>query len=142
MISFFSAESLVEGSAYGKGLKPPFEKDPLTGDFARTTGSENLKACLLGLCVQRRGERLHHEDEGIDSPLFESLEAAAAVLPYRAQALVASDPRVHRVTAAPRKLGERALAVDVEYEERATRTKNNLVYPFYLEPTVGGTRGT
>lgn len=139
--SFFSAELLTEGSAYGKGLKAPLTKDPLSGGFTPTEGAENLKNCLLNLCVQRWGERLHHEDEGIEAPLFESLEAAAAVLPFRVQALVASDPRVYNVTAAPRKLGERELAVDVTYTERATGASDNLVYPFYLEPVSGGTRG-
>lgn len=139
--SFFSAETLVEGSAYGKGLKAPLEEDPNTGDFVRTEGSENLRACLLNACSIRVGERLHREDEGLEAPLFESLEAAAAVLPFRVQALIASDPRVYNVTTTPRRLGERSMSVDVSYAERATGRRANLVYPYYLEPSSGGTRG-
>lgn len=135
----FTYDNAVDIGFLGKGLRAPLTTDPATGDFARVTGEDNLWQCILGLLEQRIGERLHHEDDGLPSMLFEDVDVALDVMPIHiTELLQRREPRIRDVQVVGRAEG-RIPVFEVSYTVRATNARQNRVYPYYLEPPTGGT---
>jgi phage baseplate assembly protein W len=135
------ANSLLEETVLGKGLKSPLQEDPATGDFARISGAENVKQCIKDLLATSIGERLMNEDAGADLQdlLFSDPDAVVDLAPRRvADAIRRYETRVKDVRVGAERVGDRQVDVEVSWTLRSTGTRDSLVYPFYVEPPQGG----
>jgi Bacteriophage baseplate protein W len=120
------------GWAFPPGMTPAGRPDEASYE-------EDVRQAILIVLGTSPGERLMRPSfgAGLDRLLFEPAgpaTAAAAQARVRA-ALIAWEPRieVEGVAVTPRAGPPALLDIDVTYRVRATNSRQNLVYPFYLE---------
>lgn len=111
------------------------------GAVALVDGEENIRQSIWIILATAPGERLLRPDFGcgIHDLVFGVNGAATAgrAAEEVRRALVLWEPRVDQlaVSAAPNPdpAAESRLLIEIGYRVRATNTRHNLVYPFYLE---------
>lgn len=120
----------------GWSFPPQFIRE--TGTVAMTADEEDIRASLIILLGTTAGERFFYPEYGIDMHvlLFESLSTTMQTyLKDRVKtALLIHEPRINLLsldldTSAQY---DGRVGIIVEYEVRATNSRYNLVYPFYL----------
>lgn len=135
------ANSLLEQSVLGTGLKSPLTVDPTTNDFARVSGADNVRQCILDLLDTRIGERVMNEDMGADLPemTFENIVGVVDILPDRIRRIILRyEPRVYNVTVTAAQVSRTEARADITWVLRATGQPGSLVYPYFLELAQGG----
>lgn len=123
----------------GRGWSFPPRFDPRTGAVEMVTAEEDIIESLRILFSTRPGERIMHPAYGssLFDLVFEPMDAETEVAIELAvsRAILFYEPRIEleavRVDTTDW-LGGR-LAVTVSYRIRETNTRNNIVFPFYLE---------
>lgn len=128
----------------GAGLLSPLREDPVTGDFQRVSGNDNVAQCVRDGILTALGERVMNEGLGTITRdmLFEESEVISDLLPPSIKDFVDRyEPRIllTSVTAKPvsATVDRVDFVVKVIYIVRATNTKKNLVVPFALTPNGG-----
>lgn len=135
------ANSLIDRDTLGQGIKFPLTSDAGSGDWTRTKHEENVKECIYWLLATRIGERVMNEDIGttFTEALFENIEGLQDVLPFQAEeAITRYEARVTDVKCVCHRTGPTELRLTITWIVRATGRRDNLVYPYYTEPPVGG----
>jgi len=135
------ANSLIDVDTLGKGFKFPMTVDPATNDWQLSKYEENVKECIYWLLATRIGERVMNEDIGttITESLFMNIESLAVILPNQiTEAITRYEPRVTNLRVKVERTGETELRATLTWTVRATGRRDNLVYPYYTEPPVGG----
>lgn len=125
-------------SFLGTGWSYPPQFVPETGEVLMTSDEEDIEASLKILLGTAAGERFLNPKYGLDlhAELFEPMSTTMTTfLKDRAKvALLIYEPRINLLALdldATAQL-EGRVALVVEYEVRATNSRFNLVYPFYL----------
>ena len=125
-------------SFLGTGWSFPPHFDRETGAVRMTSDEEDIRASLIILLGTAAGERFLNPEYGIDmhALLFESLSTTMQTyLKDRVKtAILIHEPRINLMSL---ELDTSAqydgrVSIIVEYEVRATNSRYNLVYPFYL----------
>ena len=125
-------------SFLGTGWSFPPHFDRETGAVRMTSDEEDIRASLVILLGTAAGERFLNPEYGIDmhALLFESLSTTMQTyLKDRVKtAILIHEPRINLLSL---ELDTSAqydgrVSIIVEYEVRATNSRYNLVYPFYL----------
>jgi phage baseplate assembly protein W len=120
----------------GWAFPPALEAD---GSIATAAYEEDIRQAIRIIMGTNPGERVMRPDfgAGLGAFVFEPVNPTTmARLQSRVQeALVAWEPRidVEAVTVTTDAVERNRLLIDVGYRVRATNTRHNLVYPFYLE---------
>jgi phage baseplate assembly protein W len=125
-------------SFLGTGWSYPPQFVPETGEVVMTSDDEDIEASLKILLGTAAGERFLNPKYGLDlhDELFEPMSTTMTTfLKDRAKvALLIYEPRINllgiELDTSMQLEGRVALVVD--YEVRATNSRFNLVYPFYL----------
>jgi uncharacterized protein len=121
----------------GHGLGFPVEIDD-TGALPYASAENKVQQSLLIILGTARGERVMNPDFGsrLHELVFEPNNSSTKgrIVQYVNEAIVKWEPRVEisrvNVTTDPATAGK--VLVDIEYRVRATNSRFNLVYPFYL----------
>jgi phage baseplate assembly protein W len=101
-------------------------------------GEDDIEQSLGLLLATRRGERVMVPDFGCDLSefLFEEISPALVgqVRDLVSDAILNHEPRVllNGVEVSDERAGEGLLLIEIDYQVRATNSRYNLVYPFYL----------
>ena len=101
-------------------------------------GEDDIEQSLSLLLATRRGERVMVPDFGCDLTefLFEEISPALVgqVRDLVSDAILNHEPRVllNGVEVSDERAGEGLLLIEIDYQVRATNSRYNLVYPFYL----------
>jgi len=144
----------TERAFLGVGWAFPLRIDA-EGKIATAELEEDVGQAIRIILGTNPGERLMRPDfgAGLSAFAFEPVNAAtlARVKTRVEEALIDAEPRIDvedvRVTSGPAETransnsssgGNSALLIDVRYRVRATNSRYNLVYPFYLEGTRSG----
>jgi phage baseplate assembly protein W len=112
--------------------------DSRPGRVEMSADEEDIRASLRILLGTTAGERLRHPEYGLNlqSLLFESLNTTEQTLLVDRirTALLVYEPRieVHTVDLDSSEINAGRLLITIDYEIRATNSRFNLVYPFYL----------
>ena len=131
------ANSLVEREPLGRGLASPLSIDPVTKDFRRLEGPDNVKQCIIDLLTTQVGERVMNEDFGTRLPplLFENADGLVDVIPVHVvEAISRFEPRVRNPKARATVIGNSTIQVQISWEIRTSGRRENMTYPFYLQP--------
>ncbi|MCR5093431.1 MAG: GPW/gp25 family protein [Lachnospiraceae bacterium] len=131
----------MAGSFLGTGLKFPPQVDPATGRFMTVSESESVKESIYLILMTQRSERFVRPDFGSEILSYTFMDMS-----HGAIAMMASDisdtlrrlePRIEgvRVHAEPTQK-EGVLIISIDYTLRATNSRENLVFPFYLNAAV------
>lgn len=125
-------------SFLGSGWSFPPRFDAESGLAMMSMDEEDIEASLVILLGTTAGERLRHPTYGLNltEQLFEPMNTTAqTLLKDRIRtSLLVYEPRIDvlDIDLDASRLTEGCLVVTLEYEVRATNSRFNLVYPFYL----------
>ena len=117
-------------------------------ELAMVSGHEDIAQSLAILLATRRGERVLQEDFGCELGEFLfgeiSQRLVGRVRDLVSDAILHHEPRIRldelRVSA--ERAGEGVLLLDIDYTVRATNSRFNLVYPFYLREASASAAAT
>ncbi len=123
----------------GQGWNFPVQPDAKAGGIAVAAYEENIPQAIWMILATAPGERVMRPDFGcgIHDLVFAVNDATTAsrVAAEVRRSLVLWEPRIELldVAAAPDAANPNRLLIRIEYQVRATNSRYNLVYPFYLE---------
>jgi uncharacterized protein len=128
----------------GSGIGFPMQTNEQTQDLQIVQHEESVYQSILTILGTVKGERVMRPDFGcgIYDLIFEPQTDATAntVSQMVQEALLQFEPRIDvvdvEVTSQSEAMGE-VLQVNLHYQVRATNNAFNLVYPFYLERSIG-----
>jgi uncharacterized protein len=123
----------------GTGWKFPPSFDPYTRDTVMTSGEKSILTSLQILMSTSMGERLMQPLYGTDlHPYFfknGDLGTVTKIQTLIEDAIIQYEPRIstNGVSVDIGRLNERILSVAIDYTVRRTNSRNNIVFPFYLQ---------
>lgn len=122
----------------GRGWKFPVEVDA-TGKIALSDYEDDVREAIRIILMTSRGERVMRPDFGanLHDYVFASMSATTIgrIQASVQEALIKWESRIKviAVKVEPDRGEVGKLLIDVEYQVRATNTRFNLVFPFYLK---------
>lgn len=122
----------------GKGWSFPPAFDKKTRGAVMLSGEEDIRSSLEILLSTRVGERVMQAGYGtnLDQFVFESLTTSFVTYmrDWIKKAIDFYEPRIDlkKVDVVTDRQNEGILFIVLDYVTRSTNTRNNLVYPFYL----------
>lgn len=125
----------------GRGWKFPVALKE--GKIASSEGEDSIRESIRIVLGTSRGERVMRPDFGcrIDELVFAPNDTSTATLiaVNITEALEKWEPRIEvlNVNAVPDEEEGNKLNINIEYMVKSSNSKNNLVYPFYLERGEG-----
>lgn len=125
-------------SFLGSGWSFPPRFDHASGTMQMSSDEQDIEASLVIVLGTTAGERLRHPDYGLNlrEQLFEPMNTTMqTLLKDRIKtSLLVFEPRINllSIDLDSSRLNEGCLVIILEYEIRATNSRFNLVYPFYL----------
>lgn len=121
----------------GKGWKFPISIED--GMIAASESEDSIKESIMIILGTSKGERVMRPDFGcgIDELVFAPLNTSTSTLIdfHVREALLIWEPRIEvlNVAVSHDEVDRSKLYINIEYRVKASNTKRNLVYPFYLE---------
>jgi phage baseplate assembly protein W len=121
----------------GKGWKYPVAV--LNGRIVSSEGEDSIKESIMIILGTAKGERVMRPEFGcgINQMVFAPNNTQTATLTafHVNEALMKWEPRIEvlNVDANPDEDEKNKLIINIEYMIKTTNTRDNLVYPFYLE---------
>lgn len=118
-------------------MKFPPEIDRATGRFRTSDGNEVVKESLYLILMTQRTERFTRPDFGSDIMSYTFMDTGATMLSILRrnllQTIMDQEPRISDldITMDYREK-QGCIVIDIEYLVTSTNTKDNLVFPFYL----------
>ncbi|RRB07761.1 GPW/gp25 family protein [Larkinella rosea] len=130
-----------EQTFLGRGWAFPPEFNPVSGQAKMLSNEEDIQSSLKILLATRVGERIMQPSFGcnLDIMLFEPISTTlkARVKDLVFTAIYNYEPRIRPLSVSLIGKDEDGIVeVEVEYEVKATNSRYNLVYPFYLNEGV------
>ena len=126
-----------ERAFLGAGMKFPPQIDPGTGRFALSSGAQNVKESVYIILMTNRGERWLDPDFGSDIMRYTFMDTSLTMLNLLSSdlrtLLMEQEPRISDVTVdIDPEVKNGCMLVNVAYTVADTNTRDNLVFPFYL----------
>jgi phage baseplate assembly protein W len=122
----------------GTGWAFPPRFGPGGVDVAMVSGAEDIAQSLAILLSTRRGERVLQDDFGCELSEFQFGEITQGLMgqvrDLIADAILHHEPRVRldSVDISEELAADGVLTITIHYTVRATNSRYNMVYPFYL----------
>ena len=124
----------------GKGWKFPVQVDG-TGRIALSRFEDDIREAVRIILLTAKGERVMRPEfgTGLHNFVFETMSVTniGTIQAAVQNALIQWEPRIEllsvTVEADPGEVGK--LLINIDYEVRATNTRFNLVFPFYVSRT-------
>ena len=134
-----------DSSFLGTGWSFPPSFASAGSDVHMVSAAEDIEQSLAILLTTRRGERVLQEDFGCDLSEFQFAEVSQGLIgrlrSFIADGLLHHEPRINLndVDVSLSGAQEGLLLITIDYTVRATNSRYNMVYPFYLnEATARG----
>ncbi|VVB94572.1 Gene 25-like lysozyme [uncultured archaeon] len=128
---------MTDADFLGRGWK--FPVSIVDGKIVSSEGYDSIRESIMIILGTARGERVMRPDFGcgINELVFAPNNTSTATLItfYIKEALLKWEPRIEllNVNAEPDETEQNKLIISIDYMVKTTNTKDNLVYPFYLE---------
>ena len=118
-------------------MKFPPEIDKATGRFLTSSGNDTVKESLYLILMTQRTERFTRPDFGSDIMGYTFMDTGATILSILrrnlTQPIIAQEPRISDVDITMDYRDKQGcIVIDIEYVVTSTNTRDNLVFPFYL----------
>lgn len=126
----------------GTGWAFPPRFGPGGADVAMVSGTDDIEQSLAILLSTRRGERVMQDDFGCELSEFQFGEISQGLMgqvrDLIADAVLHHEPRVRldAVEVSDEQSGDGVLLISIDYTVRATNSRYNMVYPFYLRESA------
>ncbi len=124
-------------SFLGTGMKFPPEIDPATGRFMTASDEESVKQSVYIILMTQQTERFTRPGFGSNLLSYTFMDmgytALSIMVHNLTEILLTQEPRITDVNINPDFRDKQGLLiVSVDYTIRQTNTRDNLVFPFYL----------
>ncbi|MCR4657934.1 MAG: GPW/gp25 family protein [Lachnospiraceae bacterium] len=122
----------------GTGCKFPPQIDPATGRFVTVSGNQSVKEALYLILMTQRTERITRPDFGSDILNYAYMDTGTTMLSILrrdiTQTIMRQEPRVSDLEVTV-ELNERRgmVLINIDYLVSETNSRDNLVFPFYLD---------
>jgi hypothetical protein len=128
---------MEEKEFMGKGMKFPPQIDEATGRFKVSSGAENIKESVYLILMTQKTERWIRPEYGSNIMNYTFLDTNSTMLNLMAMEItddiILNEPRVKNVEVNIDALSKEGyLLVHIDYTIREDNTKDNIVFPFYL----------
>ncbi len=121
----------------GTGAKFPFEIDKATGKIKTVSGNQSVKESIYIILMTGITERLTRPEFGTNISGYAFMSTGPTILGMMrrelTQSLMAQEPRISDVNIEielPN--GNEYMLINIDYMVSANNTRDNLVFPFYL----------
>ena len=133
-------------SFLGTGMKFPPQIDPGTGRFSLSSGAQSVRESVYLILMTQRGERWLEPEFGsriLSYTFLDISPTTVTLLTNELRALLLEqEPRISDVQVElDPETREGCLIFNLSYTITETKTRDNLVFPFYLNPGEGETDG-
>ena len=121
----------------GAGMRFPPQIDPGTGRFAVSSGERSVKESVYLILMTSRGERWLEPRFGSGMAAYAFMDTSPTMLRMLSdelrELLLSQEPRIGDVDVEiDPEVRDGCLIVSISYTVAATNSKDNLVFPFYL----------
>jgi len=122
----------------GTGMKFPPQIDPATGRFVTVSGNRAVKESLYLILMTQTTERLVRPEFGSDIMSFTFMDTGTTVMSmFRrdiTETILNQEPRISDVDVDMEfREKQGAIIISINYLVAATNSRENLVFPFYLD---------
>ncbi len=122
----------------GTGMKFPPQVDPATGRFITVSGNQSVKESLYLILMTQTTERLVRPDFGSDIMGYTFMDTNTTMMSILrrdlTQTILAQEPRISDIDIETDYRQEKgAIIINIDYMVSDTNTRDNLVFPFYLD---------
>lgn len=133
---------MEEQTFLGTGMKFPPQVSPATGRFVSVSGDESIRESIYLILMTRKGERAMRPDFGSSASDYVFTDTNAAMqnlMTYELETdIAANEPRVEDVfVRMDFDTNPDCLLIDLAYRVKGRNTRENMVFPFYLEQNGG-----
>lgn len=121
----------------GTGMKFPPQVDPSTGRFVLSSGEQSVKESIYIILMTNQGERWLEPDFGSQIMRYTFMDASLTMRNIMSNELrtllLEQEPRISQVSVEvePERL-DGCLIVNISYTITSSNTRDNFVFPFYL----------
>lgn len=128
----------MNGKAFlGTGMKFPPQIDPGTGRFALSEGNLSVKESVYLILMTNRGERWLEPNFGSRMAGYAFMDTSPTMLRMLSddlrEMLLTQEPRVSEVEVEiDPETKNGCMLVNIQYTVASTNSRDNLVFPFYL----------
>lgn len=129
----------MKNSAFlGKGMKFPPQIDKATGRVKVSSGVENIKEAVYIILMTQKSERWLRPDFGSHILDFTFMDTSNTMLNLMSREMVndllENEPRIKDVEVhVEERRGDDCLIIRIDYTIIESNTKDNIVFPFYLD---------
>lgn len=129
----------MEDSGFlGTGLKFPLQVNKSTGRFTMSSGGDSVKESVYIILMTAKGERWMSPEFGSNIMSYTFMDTSAAMTNVMRNDLrnliLAQEPRIGDVEIEIDEESRKGcLIISIGYVIRETNTRDNLVFPFYLQ---------
>ena len=123
----------------GRGWSFPPEFDRSQQQVKMATGQEDIEQSIEILLGTIKGERIMRPDYGsnMDEMVFESFDQSLKTYLKDSigTAILYHEPRINplRIEINENEIYDGKILIEIEYTIRATNSRHNMVYPFYID---------
>ena len=124
----------------GAGMKFPPQIDPGTGRFAVSAREQSVRESVYLILMTNRGERWLEPNFGSQVTRYTFMDMSPTMMRLMSDELrgllLTQEPRIRdvNITINP-EVREGCLLVDIQYTVAASNSRENIVFPFYLNAT-------
>ncbi len=121
----------------GTGVKFPFEIDKATGKIKTVSGTQCVKESIYIILMTGLTERLARPDFGTNIMSYAFMSTGPTIIGMMkrelSQSILAQEPRISDVDISMELSNSNDyMLINIDYTVSATNTRDNLVFPFYL----------
>ena len=129
---------MADNKFLGTGAKFPLQVDPATGRIMTVSGNRTVKESVYLILMTQVTERLVRPEFGSDIMNYAFMDTSTTMLSILrrdiTQTLLQQEPRISDISVETEfREGNGAVIVHINYLVSATNTRDNLVFPFYLD---------
>lgn len=129
---------MADNKFLGTGMKFPPQIDPATGRFMTVSGNQVVKEALYLILMTQTTERLVRPDFGSEIMSYTFMDTGTTMLSiFRrniTETILSQEPRIADVDVELEyRESQGAIIISINYLVAATNTRDNLVFPFYLD---------
>ncbi|MCR5773932.1 MAG: GPW/gp25 family protein [Lachnospiraceae bacterium] len=129
---------MANNSFLGTGMKFPPQIDPATGRFTTVSGNQSVKEALYIILMTQTTERFIRPDFGSDIMGYTFMDTNTTMLSIFRRDIMETifrhEPRISDLEVETEyNEAQGAVIINVNYMVSETNTRDNLVFPFYLD---------
>lgn len=128
---------MADNGFLGKGAKFPFQVNRATGRVEISEGLQNIRESIYIILMTQKSERLFHDNFGSSIMSYTFMDVNTTSLTMMTMdltdSILSAEPRVSDVDISVKPdLDHGCLIINIDYTVIADSTRDNLVFPFYL----------